>query len=198
MLKITLPSPSKGKPGLQKYQPHQLRNHAAKQAGTTAKTIGRYVQKGSTYSLLGGAGTLLNIFLISQINSMMFILGSIYLLAILATSMTKNLVGQLKGDQALRLAALIRCPPPGTITFNFAISLLIIVIPLVDTSEGRMIIQTIIPAIAKLRSLFNLNMTSIFSYQLLLENGFPVTLKASELKESDRLFDNISYKLVVI
>ena len=66
---MTLPSPPKGKPGphnKQKYQPHQLRNHAAKEACTTPKTIGRYVQKGSTYSLLGGAGMLFNIFLKSS------------------------------------------------------------------------------------------------------------------------------------
>jgi len=47
----------------QKYQPHQLRNHAAKEAGAKPKTIGRYVQDGSTYSLLGGAGALFNAFL---------------------------------------------------------------------------------------------------------------------------------------
>ena len=47
----------------------------------------------------------------------MFIPGSIYLLAILATSRAKLVVGQLKGDQALRLAALIRCPPPGMFRF---------------------------------------------------------------------------------
>ena len=130
---------------------------------------------------------------------MMFILGSIYLLVILAMSKTKYLVGQLKGDQALRLAALIRCPPPGMFTFNSAfITLLIVVIPLLDAPEGRIVIRTIIPAITKLRSLFDLNMTSIFSYHLLEENGFPMTFKASELRESDRLFNNISYKLVVI
>ena len=129
----------------------------------------------------------------------MFILGSIYLLVILAMSKTKYLVGQLKGDQALRLAALIRCPPPGMFTFNSAfITLLIVVIPLLDAPEGRIVIRTIIPAITKLRSLFDLNMTSIFSYHLLEENGFPMTFKASELRESDRLFNNISYKLVVI
>ena len=129
----------------------------------------------------------------------MFTLGSIYLLVILAMSKTKHLVGQLKGDQALRLAALIRCPPPGMFTFNSAfITLLIVVIPLVDTSEGCTVIRTIIPAITKLRSLFDLDMTSIFSYHLLQENGFPMMFKASELRESDRLFDDISYKLVVI
>ena len=48
----------------------------------------------------------------------MFIPGSIYLLVILATSKVKLLVGELKGDQALRLAALIRCPPPGIFTLN--------------------------------------------------------------------------------
>ena len=65
VLKMTLPT-SSGEPGPQKYQPHQLLNHAAKQAGTIPKTIGRYVSKGSVYSLLGGAGALFNIFLESN------------------------------------------------------------------------------------------------------------------------------------
>jgi len=41
-------------------------------------------------------------------------------------------------------------------------------------------------------------MTNIFSYRLLLEGGFPLILKVSDLRESDKLFDNISYKSVKI
>ena len=46
-----------------KYQAHQLRNHVAKATGKVPKTIGRWIQDGSTYSLLGGAGALSSIFL---------------------------------------------------------------------------------------------------------------------------------------
>lgn len=80
------------------------------------------------------------------------------------------------------------------------ISLIIVYysILLLETPDGRIVIRTIIPAIAQLRALFDLNMTNIFSCHLLLENGFPMTLKASNIKESDKLFDNISYKLVPV
>jgi len=63
---------------------------------------------------------------------MTFIPGSIYLLVILATVRARVLVGQIKGDQALRLAALIRCPPPGIFYFSidFITLLTIVVIPL--------------------------------------------------------------------
>ena len=70
---MTLPPLPNGKPrpqDKQKYQPHQLRNHVAIQARMTPKTIERYVQKGSTYSLLGGAGTLVySIYFSNQINN---------------------------------------------------------------------------------------------------------------------------------
>jgi hypothetical protein len=48
----------------------------------------------------------------------MFILGSVYLLGILAMPKTNPLIAKLNGDQALRLAALIRCPPPGMFSIN--------------------------------------------------------------------------------
>jgi hypothetical protein len=58
-----------------------------------------------------------------------------------------------------------------------------------------MVIRSIIPAIAKLRQLFNIKMTNLLSYRLLLEQGLPLILEASNPRDSDKLFDNISYKL---
>jgi len=129
-------------------------------------------------------------------------LGSVYLLTILATVKARTLVGQVKGDQALWLAALIRCPSPGAFNFQSTSSttLLTIVyhpVSLLDMPEGRMVIQSIIPAITKLRQLFNIKMTNLLLYHLLLEQGLPLILEASNLRVSDKLFDNISYKLAV-
>ena len=123
----------------------------------------------------------------------MFILGSIYLLGILALQKAKVLVTELQGDQALRLAALIRCPSPGAVLLYY-----FCIIPnisvFLDTPEGRTVIRVIIPAIAKLRGLLDINMSAMFCPQMLSKLGLQITLKASNFKDSDKLFDNISYK----
>src|SRR6266446_3622182 len=51
-LQIILPD------GKKKYMPHQLRNYLSKATHRKPRTIGRWIQYGSTYSLLGGAGML--------------------------------------------------------------------------------------------------------------------------------------------
>lgn len=63
-----------------------------------------------------------------------------------------------------------------------------------DTSAGRLIITDIIPAIAELRSQYNIKFTTMFSYHLLLEHGIPLHITSSNISNSDKFFDVISFK----
>jgi hypothetical protein len=65
-----------------------------------------------------------------------------------------------------------------------------------DTSAGRFIITDIIPAIAELRSQYNIKFTTMFSYHLMLEHGIPLHITSSNISNSDNFFDGISFKYV--
>ncbi|KAF8952215.1 hypothetical protein BDZ97DRAFT_1931131 [Flammula alnicola] len=104
--------------------------------------------------------------------------GSIYLLAIIACADVKSLLGKISADQVIRLATLIRCPTQ-------------------DTPAGRLIVSDIIPAIAKLQSLFDINFTTMFSYDMLKEYRQPMTVQSADLASSDRFFDSIAFDCFV-
>jgi hypothetical protein len=63
-----------------------------------------------------------------------------------------------------------------------------------DTLAGRLIIKDIIPAIVKLRSQFNIKFTTMFSYHLLLEHGYPLHITSANILDSDKFFDSIAFK----
>ena len=63
-----------------------------------------------------------------------------------------------------------------------------------DTSEGRFIITDIIPAIAKLRSQYDIKFTTMFSYQVLLEHDNPLYITSADITSSDKFFDSIAFK----
>jgi hypothetical protein len=68
--------------------------------------------------------------------------------------------------------------------------------PTPDTSEGRMIITDIIPAIVKLRSQYDIKFTTMFSYHVLLEHGNPLYITSADITSSDKFFDSIAFKYV--
>lgn len=55
-------------------------------------------------------------------------------------------------------------------------------------------IADIIPAVSKLRQEFDIKFTTMFSYHLLIEHGYPVYIKSSDLLMSDAFFDSIAFK----
>lgn len=65
-----------------------------------------------------------------------------------------------------------------------------------DTTAGRLIITDIIPAIAKLRRLYDIKFTTMFSYHLILEQEFPLYITSANISESDKFFDRIAFKYV--
>jgi len=63
-----------------------------------------------------------------------------------------------------------------------------------DTLAGRLIVTDIIPAIAKLRSQFDVKFTTMFSYHLILEHGNPLHITSANISNSDKFFDSIAFK----
>jgi hypothetical protein len=63
-----------------------------------------------------------------------------------------------------------------------------------DTIAGQLIIADMIPAIAKLRSQYNIKFTTMFSYHLMLEINIPLYITSANLLDSDKFFDSIAFK----
>lgn len=63
-----------------------------------------------------------------------------------------------------------------------------------DTDYGQLVIQDIIPAIAALRQSYRMTFSSMLSEVLLIKLGILPTIEIGDLEESDRLFDNLTFK----
>jgi len=63
-----------------------------------------------------------------------------------------------------------------------------------DTTAGRLIISEVIPAIAKLRSQYDIKFTTMFSYHLMLERNIPLHITSGDISVSDNFFDSIAFK----
>lgn len=72
----------------------------------------------------------------------------------------------------------------------------LLIAKLLDTKEGRLIAEFVIPAINKLRLQFSIKFTNMFSYHLLLEYRHPIYILSNDLVSSDTFFDSISFKFV--
>ena len=125
---------------------------------------------------------------------MFIFIGSIYLLAILACAQAKSALLKLPMDQIIRLGSQIRCPSPGKFLLSTLIFLYDKIMATIDTLAGKLIITDIIPAIAKLRSLFDIKFTTMFSYHLLLQFRHPLHITSSNISKSDEFFDSIAFK----
>ena len=65
---------------------------------------------------------------------------------------------------------------------------------LTDTECGQLVIQDIIPAIAAMRQDYRMSFSSMLSETLLTQLGILPTVEIGNLEESDRLFDNLTFK----
>lgn len=65
-----------------------------------------------------------------------------------------------------------------------------------DTSEGKKVIHDIIPAMVKLRGLFEIELSTMLSPEILEAIDEPVAVKSSDLKATDDLFDSLEFEWV--
>jgi hypothetical protein len=75
-------------------------------------TLKRWKKLGMAYCLLAGAGELTFGCTVHPL-VLKWIIGSIYLLAIIASADVKSELAKLSADQVVKLMTLIRCPVPG-------------------------------------------------------------------------------------
>ncbi|TFK66319.1 hypothetical protein BDN72DRAFT_899963 [Pluteus cervinus] len=119
----------------------------------------RYVADGANYCLLLGGG-------------------GICFLAMFACMTSAKELKSFTGDQATRIAALLRCPDT-------------------KTAHGRLVIQDIIPAIAYLRNLFPFILPSMFNTAIQRHFGCPELIDCRDLIQTDRLTDSLDYNSFV-
>ncbi|PPQ74329.1 hypothetical protein CVT26_004246 [Gymnopilus dilepis] len=116
--------------------------------------------------------------------------GSVFMLVIAASSQIKTMMGKLPPDQWVKVGALMRCPAA-------------------DTTEGQLVIKTIIPAVHKLRGMFDIKVSTMLSSDILqsddpesdgegssddqLEGSDdqPKELRASDIVATDEFFDKL-------
>ena len=101
---------------------------------------------------------------------------------------------KLSGDQIHRLMVLIRCPVPGMFFFEGNIHYDYTQIMKIGTPTGELVIQDIIPAIARLRTMYDIKFSTMFSSALLerVKNPNQLHFTSSDLRASDLFFDSIS------
>ncbi|TFK71385.1 hypothetical protein BDN72DRAFT_895629, partial [Pluteus cervinus] len=105
---------------------------------------------------------------------------SIYFIALVAAVSNKSELMGFTGDEVARVATLLRCPYP-------------------DYPEGKIIVQSIIPAVAYLRQTYtfilptNLNLTNTWHFNLSNSIDYG-QVDCQDLQQTDKLMDSLSYE----
>ena len=122
-------------------------------------------------------------------------LGSIYLLMLIATSGKKTLVTELSGEVLGRLCMAIHNPDTSQFSLLFVLSFRY-PFYLIDTPFGRQMVGDVIPAIDALRRQFPISFSTMFSASALESLSLPAQIKCHDLDESDRFFDCLHLKYI--
>ncbi|THH06933.1 hypothetical protein EW146_g9465 [Bondarzewia mesenterica] len=100
--------------------------------------------------------------------------GSIYALVLVAGQEKRHAFGLIDGNTHWNLANILRSPKP-------------------DIPAGKVVIDSIIPAIATLRKLLPLTMAGIFSSSVLMEHGLQNDIPCANFDASDQFFSIMKF-----
>jgi hypothetical protein len=128
--------------------------------------------------------------------ALFFIIGSIYLLSVIAECRMKMTVRRISGDNMGSLCRLIRFPTGKSC--HFFKSSFILIIYFADTEEGKLIKRTMIAGLNCIRRKYPISLRLVFS-KVFLDSFyyFNVTdLDCTDIQRSDSFFDKLPIKYV--